>query len=62
MKNLPLSLYLEINDLDYVFYVGEIDDQNNLKIIYVSNIFLKGIENNRISDLEKTFNHIQKYF
>ena len=60
MKNLPLSLYLEINDLDYVFYVGEIDDQNNLKIIYVSNIFLKGIENNRISDLEKTFNIIKE--
>ena len=60
MKNFSLSLYLEINDLNYVFYVGEIDDQNNLKIIYVSNIFLKGIENNRISDLEKTFNTIKE--
>ena len=60
MKNSSPSLYLEINDLEYIFYVGEIDDQNNLKIIYVSNIFLNGIENNRISDLEKIFSVIKE--
>jgi len=60
MKNFSLSLYLEINELDYVFYVGEIDDQNNLKIIHVSNTPLKGIDNSRISDLEKIFNTIKE--
>ena len=55
-----LILYLEINNLNYVFFVGERDEQNNLKIIYKSEVNLQGIENNRISDLEIIYSLLQK--
>ena len=56
MKKSFLTLYLEIDTLNFNFYVGESDEQNNFKIIYKFHTPSIGIENNRISDLEKTFN------
>jgi cell division protein FtsA len=60
MKSLSLTLYLEINDLNYIFYVGESDEQNNFKIVYEKRIPLEGIEENKIYDLEKAFNIINE--
>lgn len=60
MKSLSLTLYLEINDLNYIFYVGQSDEQNNFKIVYEKEIPLKGIDENRINDLEKVFNIINE--
>ena len=31
--NSTLTLYLEINNSNYVFFVGESDEQNNIKIV-----------------------------
>ena len=55
MKNSSLTLYLEINNLKFAFFVVNIDENNNLKIIYEQDVPLMGIEKNRISDLEKAF-------
>ena len=60
MKNSSLTLYLEINDLNYIFYVGENDEQNNFKIVYEKETPLEGIDENRINDLEKAFNIINE--
>ena len=60
MRNFSLILYLEINDSNYIFYVGKNDEQNNFKNIYELKIPLIGITNNRISDLEKVFKTIKE--
>ena len=60
MKDLSLTLYLEINNLNYIFFVGENDEQKNLKIIHNSTIPSQSIQNGRILDLEKTFNAIKE--
>ena len=60
MKNSTFTLYLEINDSNYIFYVGENYELNNYKIIYQLKIPLQGIEDNRVSDLEKVFDTIKK--
>ena len=60
MKNSTFTLYLEINDSNYIFYVGVNNELNNYKIIHQLKIPLQGIENNRVSDLEKVFDTIKK--
>ena len=59
MKYSSLTLYLEINNLNYVFFVGEYDEQNNFKVVYKLKLPLKEIENNKILDLEKISNLIK---
>ena len=54
------TLFLEINKTDFSFFVGEIDEKNNFKINFKLNVPLEGIENNRISNLEKVFNLIKE--
>ena len=60
MKNSSLTLYLEINNLNFAFFVVNIDENNNLKIIYEQDVPLMGIEKNRISDLEKAFELVKQ--
>ena len=60
MKNSSLSLYLEINNLNFIFFVGENDQHDNFKIIYRLEIPLKGIDNNRITDLEEVSDVIKR--
>ena len=60
MKNSSLELYLEINNLSFIFLVGDSDEYNQLKIIFKLELPLQGIENNRITDLEKVSNTIKK--
>ena len=60
MKNSSLSLYLEINDLSYIFFVGKNDDNNNFKIIYKLELPLEGISNNRIYNLDEVSDEIKK--
>ena len=55
MKNLKLSLILEINNNDLIFFVAEGDEENFLKSIYKQSVPIEGFENSRISDLEKFF-------
>ncbi len=60
MKKSFLTLYLEIDTLNFNFYVGESDEQNNFKIIYKFHTPSIGIENNRISDFDIVFNTIKE--
>ena len=60
MEKFSLTLYLEINKSHCVFFVGESNDQNHFKIIYHLEIPLKGIESNRISNLNKAFHLIKE--
>ena len=59
MKNSSLSLYLEINNLNYIFFAGETDEQNNFKIVYKLELPIEGINNNKILNLEKVSNIIK---
>ena len=59
MKNSSLTLYIEINNLRYAFFVGESDEHDNFKTVYKLELPLKG-ENNKISDLEKVSEMIKK--
>ena len=60
MKNSSLELYLEINNLSFIFFVGDSDEYNELKIIFKLELPLQGIENNRITDFEKVSDIIKK--
>ena len=60
MKNSTPTLYLEINNSNYVFFVSEKDKENNLKISHKLEVPLQGIDQNRISNLERTFNTIKE--
>ena len=60
MKNSFLTLYLEINNTNFIFFVGEKDDQNNLKVAFKINVSLIGFANERITDPEKVFNLIKE--
>ena len=60
MKNSSPKLYIEINEYNFVFYVIEDSEDNNFKIILKLEVQNSGIENNRISDYEKTLNKIKE--
>ena len=51
MKNSFLTLFLEINNLNFIFFVGESDEYDNFKIIYKFELPFRGIDNNKITDL-----------
>ena len=45
------TLFLKLNY--FVFFVNKSDEQNNYRILYRLDVPLDGLENNRISNLEK---------
>ena len=60
MKEMSLTLFLEISNLNYSFFVGKRDELNNFKIIHKSILPLNGIENNGISNFEKVYDTIKE--
>ena len=60
MSNSSLKLYLEINESKYIFLVGKNDEHDYFELIHKLEAPLEGIENNRISDLDKVFKTIKK--
>ena len=60
MKNSTLNLYLEINNLNFIFLVGERDENDNFKIVYKLELPLQGIQNNKITDLDQVTDVIKK--
>ena len=60
MQNLHPSLFIEINNLNYIFLVGTNDENNNFKINYKLAIPLQGVEKDRIIDLEKAYNCLKE--
>ena len=60
MKNSSTTLYLEINNLSYSFFVGKNDERDNFKILYELKLPLKGIDKNSITNLEEASDVIKK--
>ena len=60
MKNLIPKLYIEINNLNFTFFVVEDNNQGDFKILYKLETPLIGLENEGISDLEKIFSSIKQ--
>ena len=60
MNKNTLSLYLEINNFNLLFFAGSEDDQNNFRIVHKIITPLIGISDNRVSDLEKILNVIKE--
>ena len=56
MKDTKPILYLEINELNFIFSVGVNNEQNKFEIIYSLNVPIDGFENKKITDFEKVFN------
>ena len=60
MEKSNLKLYIEINNVDLIFIVFEKNSQNNFKIIYDSNVLIKGVEKKSITNMEEFFNLIKE--
>ena len=60
MSNINHKLYIEINDSNYIFLVGKMNEHNNFKVIYKSEAPIEKIEKNSISTLQKNFNLIKE--
>ena len=54
------TLFLEINSINFIFYVGKKDENENFKIVYKLEIPISGPTSNRIFDLENSLNTIKK--
>ena len=57
---LPRYLFLEISSSTYVFFVSEIDQHDNCKIIYKLEIPLKGINNCSVTDFEIAYRAVKE--
>jgi cell division protein FtsA len=53
------TLFIEINNSEYIFTVGDANDQENFKLIYKSNIPIQGIKNFRVIDFNLVLNIIK---
>ena len=60
MQDTNLSLYIEINEVNFIFLVGKQVGENNYQITYKLETKLEGIKDNRITDLDKTYNAIKE--
>ena len=60
MSNNSPSLFIEINKSEYIFTVGEDDEQDNLKVIYKCIVPIQGIQNYKITDLSLVIADIKK--
>ena len=62
MNNIYPKLFLEINDSEYIFVIGDKNEDNKFKIIHKSIVKIRGIENSRITDFDLVFNTIKKKY
>ena len=60
MNDKSLNLYLEIKNSRFIFYVEENDNYNNSKINYKLDVPAIGLDDNKISNLEKLFDTVKK--
>ena len=60
MNNSPFTLYIEINNTNFIFFVKNNNKLNELNSIYKKEVSLPGIKDNSFYDLEKTFNLIKE--
>ena len=52
MKIYSPSLFIEIDNSEYIFTVGDIDEKENFNLIYEHKVLLRGIENFKITSLD----------
>ena len=60
MQNLFPILFVEINNLEYIFAVGDKDENNHFKLIYKKIVPNLGINNSKILDFDLTHNTIKE--
>ncbi len=60
MKTTDLHLYIEINNFNFVFFIGKMDEQNKFKILDELNFPLKGFDYNRVSNFEKVYESLKE--
>ena len=56
------KLYIEINNSEYIFAVGDEHEKKDFKIIYESSEKLQGIQNNKITDFDLVYNTLKKKY
>ena len=54
------TLFLEINNYNSIFSVGDEDEDKNFKLIYKQIVSLQGIKNCKFIDFELTLNDLKK--
>ena len=54
------TFFIEINKREYVFAVGDINENNDFKLSYKDSLPLQGINNNKITDYDLVYNTIKK--
>jgi len=54
------TLFIEVNNTELTFAVGDIHENNNFKIIYKSAVQIQVIENSRIADFELILENLKK--
>ena len=54
------KLFIEINNAEYIFAVGDENDKENFKLIYKSIVPIQGIKSSKIIDFNLVFNTIKK--
>ena len=60
MNKPTFELFIEINSLSYIFFVGKINEKEDFEIIDKIDIPISKFENGQIYDLEKTFTIIKE--
>ena len=60
MKIYSPKLFIEINNSEYIFAVGDENEKKNFQIIYKSIEQLQGIQKKKITDFDLVFNTIKK--
>ncbi len=60
MQILSPTLFIEINNSEYIFLVGEKNEKDNFNIIYKNIVPIEGIENFEITNFDLVFNLIKK--
>ena len=61
MKNNSPIFFIEINQTEFIFFVGETVD-NNYKFLYFNSVPIQGISNNKILDHNVVFNILKNNF
>ena len=60
MRDKLLTLFLEINQLNFIFFVTKSDDRNNFKTVYKIYVPIVGFQNNNFTDIEKVSSLIKE--
>jgi cell division protein FtsA len=60
MKINAPNLFIEINNLEYIFVVSNNDENNDFNLLYKNSVSIQGISNNQIIDFELVISVINK--